>query len=184
MAHWNQVGTPLMTLGSPEQIARFFDRLDLLEPGVVPCSLWRPDISPLGGRPPAGRRILRRRPQGVTGRIPSPARLGRGDAIGRPSLPMAGYPGFSLPDNYDRNTATWPSTGPSAIRARGSISASRTGSYRVCVSFHPSGPPPGRTHQSEPQSEPGGHFLTRPTYSKRPSPAAALAVPAQGPRMG
>jgi hypothetical protein len=52
VAHWNQVGTQLMTLRSPEQIALFFDRLDLLEPGVVPCSLWRPDISPLGGQPP------------------------------------------------------------------------------------------------------------------------------------
>jgi O-methyltransferase involved in polyketide biosynthesis len=52
VAHWNQVGTPLMTLRSPEQIARFFDGLDLLEPGVVPCSRWRPDISPLGGQPP------------------------------------------------------------------------------------------------------------------------------------
>jgi hypothetical protein len=35
-----------------EQIARFFDGLDLLEPGVVPCSRWRPDISPLSGQLP------------------------------------------------------------------------------------------------------------------------------------
>ena len=52
VAHWNQVGTPPMTLRSPQQIARFFDGLDLLEPGVVPCSRWRPDVSPLGGQPP------------------------------------------------------------------------------------------------------------------------------------
>jgi O-methyltransferase involved in polyketide biosynthesis len=52
VAHWNEVGTPTMTLRSPEQIARFFDGLDLLEPGVVSCSRWRPDISPLGGQPP------------------------------------------------------------------------------------------------------------------------------------
>jgi len=52
VAHWNQVGTPLMTLRSPEQIAPFFDGLDLLEPGVVSCCLWRPDMSPLGGQPP------------------------------------------------------------------------------------------------------------------------------------
>ena len=32
VAHWNQVGTPLLTLRSPELIARFFDGLDLLEP--------------------------------------------------------------------------------------------------------------------------------------------------------
>jgi O-methyltransferase involved in polyketide biosynthesis len=51
VAHWNRVGTPLMTLRSPDQIARFFDGLDLLEPGVVSCSLWRPDTSPLGGQP-------------------------------------------------------------------------------------------------------------------------------------
>jgi len=52
VAHWNKVGTPTMTLRSPEQITRFFDGLDLLEPGVVSCSRWRPDISPLGGQPP------------------------------------------------------------------------------------------------------------------------------------
>jgi O-methyltransferase involved in polyketide biosynthesis len=52
VAHWNQVGTPPMTLRSPEQIARFFDGLDLIEPGVVSCSRWRPDISPLGSQPP------------------------------------------------------------------------------------------------------------------------------------
>ena len=52
VAHWNQVGTPPMTLRSPEQIARFFDGLVLLEPGVVPCSRWRPDIGPLVGQPP------------------------------------------------------------------------------------------------------------------------------------
>ena len=27
MAHWNQVGTPSMTLRTPRQIARFFDGL-------------------------------------------------------------------------------------------------------------------------------------------------------------
>jgi len=52
VAHWNQVGTPSMTLRSPQQIARFFDGLDLLEPGVVSCSQWRPDASPLGSQPP------------------------------------------------------------------------------------------------------------------------------------
>ncbi len=51
VAHWNRVGTPPMTLRSPEQIARFFEGLDLLEPGVVSCSRWRPDISPPGGQP-------------------------------------------------------------------------------------------------------------------------------------
>jgi hypothetical protein len=49
--HWNRVGTPSMTLRSPEQIARFFDGLDLLEPGVTSCSRWRPDPSAASGRP-------------------------------------------------------------------------------------------------------------------------------------
>jgi S-adenosyl methyltransferase len=52
VAHWNRVGTPSMTLRSPEQISRFFDGLDLLAPGVVSCSRWRPDLSSLD-KPPA-----------------------------------------------------------------------------------------------------------------------------------
>ena len=51
VAHWNQVGTPPMTLRSPQQIARFFDGLDLLEPGVVSCSRWRPALRRVGGQP-------------------------------------------------------------------------------------------------------------------------------------
>jgi len=46
--HWNKVGTPSMTLRTPEQISRFFDGLDLLPPGVVSCSRWRPDPSGSG----------------------------------------------------------------------------------------------------------------------------------------
>jgi len=30
-------------VGSPAQVAAFFDGLRLVEPGVVSCSLWRPD---------------------------------------------------------------------------------------------------------------------------------------------
>ncbi len=52
VAHWNQVGTPSMTLRTPGQITRFFDGLDLLEPGVVSCSRWRPDLTAFG-EPPA-----------------------------------------------------------------------------------------------------------------------------------
>jgi hypothetical protein len=51
VAHWNKVGTPSMTLRTPQQIARFFDGLDLLPPGVVSCSRWRPDLTPAGGQP-------------------------------------------------------------------------------------------------------------------------------------
>ncbi|MFG1767211.1 SAM-dependent methyltransferase [Micromonospora parva] len=31
------------TLRSPEQIAGFFEGLEPVEPGVVPCPQWRPD---------------------------------------------------------------------------------------------------------------------------------------------
>ena len=51
VAHWNKVGTPPMTLRTPQQIARFFDGLELLPPGVVSCSRWRPDLTSLGGQP-------------------------------------------------------------------------------------------------------------------------------------
>jgi O-methyltransferase involved in polyketide biosynthesis len=46
--HWNQFGKPPITLRSPEQIARFFDGLELVEPGIVSCSRWRPETIPWG----------------------------------------------------------------------------------------------------------------------------------------
>jgi hypothetical protein len=49
--HWNQVGTPSMTLRTPQEITGFFDGLELLAPGVVSCSRWRPGPSPLGDQP-------------------------------------------------------------------------------------------------------------------------------------
>jgi hypothetical protein len=49
--HWNEVGTPSMTLRTTQEITRFFDGLDLLPPGVVSCSRWRPHLSP-GADPP------------------------------------------------------------------------------------------------------------------------------------
>jgi O-methyltransferase involved in polyketide biosynthesis len=51
VAHWNRVGTPSMTLRTPEEISRFFDGLDLVPPGVVSCSRWRPHPAPAGGLP-------------------------------------------------------------------------------------------------------------------------------------
>ncbi|WP_246268874.1 SAM-dependent methyltransferase [Acrocarpospora macrocephala] len=36
---------------SPEKIARFFDGLELLEPGVVPVTAWRPEPNPWGTAP-------------------------------------------------------------------------------------------------------------------------------------
>jgi len=45
VAFWNAHGTPRLTQRTPEQVARFFDGLDLLAPGVVTCSRWRPEKS-------------------------------------------------------------------------------------------------------------------------------------------
>jgi hypothetical protein len=42
---YNDSGAIPYILRSPEQIARFFDGLELLEPGVVSVPLWRPDPS-------------------------------------------------------------------------------------------------------------------------------------------
>lgn len=43
VGYWNEYGTPKIVYRGSDQIARFFDGLELLEPGVVPCSRWRPD---------------------------------------------------------------------------------------------------------------------------------------------
>ena len=40
---WNAGGSAPMVVRSPHDIARFFDGVDLLEPGLVTCSQWRPD---------------------------------------------------------------------------------------------------------------------------------------------
>ncbi|MYW44974.1 SAM-dependent methyltransferase [Streptomyces sp. SID161] len=40
---WNEHGTPKLTQRRPEDVVRFFDGLQLLEPGVVSCSRWRPE---------------------------------------------------------------------------------------------------------------------------------------------
>jgi hypothetical protein len=39
---WNEHGTPRLNQRTHEQITRFFDGLELIEPGVVSCSRWRP----------------------------------------------------------------------------------------------------------------------------------------------
>lgn len=48
---WNEHGTPKLTQRAPADVARFFDGLHLLEPGVVSCSRWRPE--PADGPEPA-----------------------------------------------------------------------------------------------------------------------------------
>jgi len=45
---WNENATPPITTRNRQELTRFFDRLELLEPGVVSCSLWRPDPSDIG----------------------------------------------------------------------------------------------------------------------------------------
>jgi hypothetical protein len=48
---WNQSANPTYHLRSPERIARFFDGLEPVEPGVVSPPQWRPEPGPSG--PPA-----------------------------------------------------------------------------------------------------------------------------------
>jgi hypothetical protein len=48
IAIWNEAGSISYHLRPPEQIARFFDGLELLEPGVVSCPRWRPEPSSFG----------------------------------------------------------------------------------------------------------------------------------------
>ncbi|WP_416981945.1 SAM-dependent methyltransferase [Streptomyces sp. T028] len=50
---WNEHGTPKLTQRTPERVARFFDGLELLEPGVVSCSRWRPAPQGPGWAEPA-----------------------------------------------------------------------------------------------------------------------------------
>jgi len=45
---WNQSATPPITIRSSQQISRFFNRLELLEPGIISCPLWRPDPRHIG----------------------------------------------------------------------------------------------------------------------------------------
>src|SRR3954447_1860655 len=46
MKIWNASAEPPYLLRDPQQITGFFDGLELVEPGVVSVSLWRPDPSP------------------------------------------------------------------------------------------------------------------------------------------
>jgi hypothetical protein len=50
---YNRSGAVPYHLRSPEQIAGFFDGLELVEPGVVSCPRWRPDPAGPGGDAPA-----------------------------------------------------------------------------------------------------------------------------------
>ena len=48
VAFWNEHGTPKLNQRTPEQVTRFFDGLELLDPGVVSCSRWRPEDTGAG----------------------------------------------------------------------------------------------------------------------------------------
>ncbi len=48
---YNESGALPYVLRTPAEIASFFDGLELVEPGVVSCSQWRPEPTPFG--PPA-----------------------------------------------------------------------------------------------------------------------------------
>jgi hypothetical protein len=48
VSFWNEHGTSKLTQRTPEQLLRFFDGLELLEPGIVSCSRWRSEITPWG----------------------------------------------------------------------------------------------------------------------------------------
>jgi hypothetical protein len=50
MRRWNESGAAPIRTRSREELIRFFDGLELLAPGVVSCSLWRPDPSDVGTR--------------------------------------------------------------------------------------------------------------------------------------
>ncbi|MGH3903963.1 MAG: SAM-dependent methyltransferase [Pseudonocardiaceae bacterium] len=48
MRLWNESGATPIMFRSRQELIRFFDRLELLEPGVVSDSLWRPDPCDVG----------------------------------------------------------------------------------------------------------------------------------------
>lgn len=48
MQLWNRSGAAPIVARSRQQLIRFFDSLELLEPGLVSCSLWRPEPIELG----------------------------------------------------------------------------------------------------------------------------------------
>ena len=45
---WNEQGSAPMTLRTREEVLSLFEGMDLVEPGVVTCSRWRPDPAEVG----------------------------------------------------------------------------------------------------------------------------------------
>jgi trans-aconitate methyltransferase len=48
VAYYNASGAPPIRTRSRAELVRFFDGLELLDPGVVSCSLWRPNETDIG----------------------------------------------------------------------------------------------------------------------------------------
>ena len=46
--YWNQYGKPPGTHRTPDELTRFFDGMDLVEPGMVSITRWRPDATSSG----------------------------------------------------------------------------------------------------------------------------------------
>jgi hypothetical protein len=46
--YWNEYGTPPGTHRTPGQLAALFAGLELVEPGLVSCTRWRPEATPFG----------------------------------------------------------------------------------------------------------------------------------------
>ncbi|MGP3922147.1 SAM-dependent methyltransferase [Streptomyces sp. 8N616] len=49
MRFWNDNATPPIVARGKADMVRFFDRLEILEPGIVSCSHWRLDAGPADG---------------------------------------------------------------------------------------------------------------------------------------
>jgi hypothetical protein len=47
LQHYKQSGAVAYNLRTPEQIAGFFEGLEMIDPGVVQIQQWRPDIAPI-----------------------------------------------------------------------------------------------------------------------------------------
>jgi hypothetical protein len=48
VAYYNASGAPAIKTRSRAELTRFFDGLELLDPGVVSCSFWRPEPNDVG----------------------------------------------------------------------------------------------------------------------------------------
>ncbi|MFF5208366.1 SAM-dependent methyltransferase [Streptosporangium sp. NPDC000396] len=51
MRFWNENATPPITARTGQEIARFLDGLEVLEPGMVSCSRWRPELVDIDDAP-------------------------------------------------------------------------------------------------------------------------------------